>query len=407
MRRFFIFILLCSFLCPAQDTSEFITHKNSFKVPFHFIGNLIILETRLNGTPLNMILDTGSRYTLITDLNYVPQIVLDEGRIIKIVGYGKGKEFDAYDSPQNELSVGRAVNSNARIIYIIDSELNLTEKLGIPVHGIIGYDLMKDYVVELNFKVKTATFYKPEFFHKKRIGKTQKYSSLDIDISLFKPVIQAEVFLSTGNPLPIKLMLDTGSWDALWLFENSHNQLKLPPHHYFDFLGFGINGSITGNRSKIAKLEFDEIEINEPTTSFPDSVSLSHLGQPEFNGTIGSEILRRFNVIFDYPNGKIYLKKNKNFQEPYHFNLAGIEINQPFPQLHYFEVARVYENSPAAEAGILPGDFIVNLNGVKARDLSMDYIYTLFRSKENKKITVIVNRDGNSLIKRFRLRSLL
>ena len=33
------------------------------------------------------------------------------------------------------------------------------------------------------------------------------------------------------------------------------------------------------------------------------------------NGSIGSEILKRFNLFFDYTNKKLYLKKNGFFRE--------------------------------------------------------------------------------------------
>ena len=43
------------------------------------------------------------------------------------------------------------------------------------------------------------------------------------------------------------------------------------------------------------------------------------------NGSVGGEVLKRFNMVFDYPNNKLHLK-NANFKNPFQYNLAGIEL---------------------------------------------------------------------------------
>jgi hypothetical protein len=40
--------------------------------------------------------------------------------------------------------------------------------MGVPVHGILGYDFFKDFVVETNCTKKRMTFYKPLNFKIKR-----------------------------------------------------------------------------------------------------------------------------------------------------------------------------------------------------------------------------------------------
>jgi uncharacterized protein YqiB (DUF1249 family) len=44
----------------------------------------------------------------------------------------------------------------------------------------------------------------------------------------------------------------------------------------------------------------------------PDEFSIQHVNLVEDRkGSVGGEIMRRFTVVFDYPNQKLYLKKNK------------------------------------------------------------------------------------------------
>ncbi|MEG0762174.1 MAG: peptide-binding protein, partial [Chryseobacterium sp.] len=48
----------------------------------------------------------------------------------------------------------------------------------------------------------------------------------------------------------------------------------------------------------------------------------------ERKGSLGGEILRRFTVVFDYPNQKLYLKKNGNYNDSFNFNMSGLDFKQ-------------------------------------------------------------------------------
>ncbi len=61
----------------------------------------------------------------------------------------------------------------------------------------------------------------------------------------------------------------------------------------------------------------------------PDEFSIQHVNLVENRkGSIGAEIMRRFSVVFDYQNQKLYLKKNRNFNDPFNFNMSGLDFRQ-------------------------------------------------------------------------------
>ena len=55
--------------------------------------------------------------------------------------------------------------------------------------------------------------------------------------------------------------------------------------------------------------------LNDVVTTFAPAEIRSK--QEDADGIIGNDVLRRFNLIFDYKNEKLYLKPNPFFSEPF------------------------------------------------------------------------------------------
>ena len=122
-------------------------------------------------------------------------------------------------------------------------------------------------------------------------------------------------------------MIDSGGSDALWLFENSKENIKTPINFFNDILGEGLSGTIYGNRSRIPAIQIESFEIPNPTVSFLDSITTVNAKIfKERNGSVGAEILKRFTVWIDYPNKVLMLKKNSNFSRLFNYNMSGLEV---------------------------------------------------------------------------------
>ncbi|MCK4465261.1 MAG: hypothetical protein KAU83_06080, partial [Bacteroidales bacterium] len=67
-----------------------------------------------------------------------------------------------------------------------------------------------------------------------------------------------------------------------------------------------LSGDIYGKLGKIHGFRLGGSLFNSPIVAFPDSASAGNSsGLDDRNGSLGSEILRRFRVIIDYPNKQI------------------------------------------------------------------------------------------------------
>ncbi len=75
----------------------------------------------------------------------------------------------------------------------------------------------------------------------------------------------------------------------------------------------------------IGKYKISSVIANFPDlNSYSDTVTNSRTIFR--NGSLGGEVLSRFKVVFDFPNEKIYLRKNSFFKRKFHYNLSGLTI---------------------------------------------------------------------------------
>src|SRR5690606_34095109 len=72
-----------------------------------------------------------------------------------------------------------------------------------------------------------------------------------------------------------------------------------------------------------------DFKFNDVNVAFPDSSSI-HIARKyrDRNGSISGELLKRFNIVFDYANEKVTFKKNSQFKAPFHYNKSGIVLEQ-------------------------------------------------------------------------------
>ena len=77
---------------------------------------------------------------------------------------GDDKPIEALKSSNNTVIIGEAINLNQDLYAIIDASINFTPSLGIPIHGIIGYDVFKDFVVEINYSRNFIKLHNPLYY---------------------------------------------------------------------------------------------------------------------------------------------------------------------------------------------------------------------------------------------------
>jgi C-terminal processing protease CtpA/Prc len=135
-------------------------------------------------------------------------------------------------------------------------------------------------------------------------------------------------------------------------------------------------------------------------TNFPDPNSYFDslkVGKIFRNGSLGGEVMSRFHMVYDFPEEKIYFKKNTSFKKGFHHNLSGLTIKAKGSRLNIFEITEVREQSSAEKAGLQVGDIIESVNGLTLQTLSLSLVNGLLNNRPGKKVKLEVNRKGTRI----------
>jgi len=322
----FALLFFFSFYCLSSSQSGFVIQnkKQSDRIKFKLINNLILIPVEINGVELSFILDTGvSKPIVFNIINVSETLKINNSEKIFLRGLGEGEPVEALRSRNNIITIGDAISINQDLYAVYNDNLNFAPRLGVPVHGIIGYDFFKDFVVEINYSSKYIKIYENSTY---QYEGCKNCETLNLDFFNKKPYLNAQVTVNNKD-IPVKLLIDSGGSDALWLFEDESIGLTINENNFVDFLGHGLNGSVYGKRSRVEIFSIKSFKLPRANVAFPDSSSISTAKNfKDRNGSLAGNILKRFNVIIDYKRGLIQLKKNRYFKEPFSYNKSGIEI---------------------------------------------------------------------------------
>ncbi|WP_299716083.1 aspartyl protease family protein [uncultured Tenacibaculum sp.] len=409
------------------------------KVKFERINNLIVIPLEINGKELSFILDTGVNKTILFNLTENDSLGLNNVEKIKLQGLGDNEPVDALLSKNNRFKIKNIVNSNEDLYVILKDNFNMSSKMGTTIHGIIGFDLLRDVILKVDYSNRMLTFYNPKKYKLRKCGSCEVFP---LEFYRSKPYINTYTQLDTVSDKKIKtkLLVDSGGSDAIWLFEGTHSDIKTPKKFFKDILGEGLNGSIYGNRSRVPAFHLGKFTIPEPTVSFLDTTSTVIARQfTKRNGSIGGNILKRFKVWFDYPNRRMMLKKNGSLKKGFYYNMSGIVVVYSGKDLikeevqktsvdsygienkssssdvfsfvttykyqfkSAYKILEIIEDSPAFKVGMEKGDLIKRINGKPAHEYSLDDINGIFSYKPGRRVIIEVERDGLPLKFKFKL----
>ena len=381
---------------------------SSVRLPFELHSNLIIVKMRVNDSDtLNFILDTGVSNTIITDPLALRRQPLKLARQVKLSGVGEGLQLTASVSIDNRLSMGILRATHQNLVILNDDVLRLSEYVGVPVHGIFGYELFSQFVITIDFRTRELTLTVPKkYTYHKRFG--DRYPIL---IQNTKPYLDITAQLSGDRTVPLRVVLDTGAGHALML-DGQQKECALPrPEKVIRAqLGRGLNGVINGSLGRIEGLKLGRHQLLDVIASFPDSASfgMKLVNTTDRQGNIGCELLRRFRVTFNYPDQYIVLKPVRSLlRERFEHDMSGLELKAKGLDLHTYVIEKISARSPADLAGLQEGDELLFVNSDLVTTLSISDIYKTLQRGEGKEVTLVVRRSGQIVVANFALKRII
>jgi hypothetical protein len=382
--------ILVVFLIVTAYLSAEVKPRRVASIPFELVGTYVVVTVRINdSSPLRLILDSGIRNTIITELQETDQITLTYSSVKDLIGLGSGQSLEAYASDYNTMRFGKIKMTN-KTVYVLQKDIfNLSKHTGTKINGLMGVDFFYDYTVEIDYNAQRIRFYEPTPF-----DTPKGYGVLPILVESSKFFINLSVLNADSSRQQAKMLIDTGAELNAWFQSITKESVHLPAKWILGTIGEGLNGLITGKFGRVPQICIGEFCLNNPIVSFPDSASIVGIfDNSKRDGTIGSQLLSRFNTIFDFNQKKFYFKPNDYFRNKFQYNVAGIEVTKVSSFLPITEVLAVWENSPAAKAGVKPGDIILEIDGNKTLGMSINEIKYMFERPRRRQMKILFKRE--------------
>lgn len=302
MRKFLsVFVL---FLSPALLYAR----QPSAVLPINYVDGLIFIELRLNeyDKPLHFMFDTGAGVTVI-DTQVAFDIDLVVSDTLKIGT--SSKSILTPFSYKNRIVIHDDVVLDGIEIGIMDLE-HLSEYLKINVDGIIGLDLMKNFIVETNADNKELRIYQPLNSSEIPMGVPFEIHGLESNHFGIPLTIQLN---KNAEPIEMLFKIDTGAPNYLTFHNATVEKFDLvnASRKVKSRQGFGVDSTIVNNlRGKLYQAFLCSKNFKNITIVL-EIDPLNRMVERPADGLVGQAILNRFNITYNIKEGIVYLNPRK------------------------------------------------------------------------------------------------
>jgi predicted aspartyl protease len=400
-----LFCLLNILKLQGQQVRYLKESTAQFTMPFEFHNQFIVVSIRVNGLPLKFIVDTGAEYTILFHREIADWLGLESQRRVRLMGADMETELYARVVPTVSLMLQDQCHVTTPLLVLEEDFFELDHVIGIPVAGILGGGVLRQFAIKIDYTRPELTFYDPVFFKAPAMG----FKRIQLEIDRSKPFVVTEISIRPGEKHRVKLLLDTGASLASLLYVRPENGLHIPDTVITGTLGVGLGGALRGYIGKMESLELGDYTFERYLASFQQPVvedSLLHsFGK---DGMIGNGLLSRFNLILDYKNSQLYLKPNRWFRKKIKADRSGLILITTGSDLRRIQVLDVIVGSPAHEAGIVPGDVLLRYNNVPLSLVGYEGLLRRLTRSPGKRVRLDIKRgDSRSFSVDFVLRDLL
>ena len=311
-------------------------------VPIAIQGPRILVAVGIDGQgPFFFLIDTGGTLSLIDNaLARQLKLPVVSGHLIR---GGNGKSTSSALYRAREVSIGNVVRDGNLAFNGVDGF-----GFGEDIRGTLAAGALTAYDSVLDLDRGEWRIYRnglpdlPGFTpiesdvgHPTRHGSAYMYATASLDGQSYR------FLLDTGAPAGVRLYPEAVRRSSLW-GKGSYAPVRSS--------GVGGRGAID-RIVRAGALNLGGIAFDRP---------LVHLdgggrGQRVADGVIGFAVLRQLNIATDVRHGRLLIERNRLKPPPERASTSGLWIDQRGDTLVVADVGR---GSPAAAAGIVPGDII-------------------------------------------------
>ena len=390
MRRILFHILFCLFTLSTTAQELFVEKPAKYITSFPFkqlTGGVILIRATLNKIPdtMNFLLDTGSGGISLDSATCTEYNIFHSPSGRTINGIAGIREVDF--AKNNDLNLpGLHVKS---LDFYVNNYDILTSVYGIKIDGIIGYTFFSKYIVKVDFDSSEIKVFEQ--------GSIRYPSGGYLLHPLFTALPIQQLRIKDSRTVIDNFYMDTGAGLSFLLSkdfaDDSNFILKSRVPVPIDAQGLGGKKRMVitiVKEVKIGPYTFRRV----PTHILDDEYNVT--SYPYLGGLIGNDILRRFNMIFNYQKREIHLLPNSHYRDPFDYSYTGMSI--------YFVDGKiliddVIKGTPAFKAGFKKGDVIFAVNNNFSNDINQ---YKNILQSDAGKIKVLIMRENIPVIIDFK-----
>jgi hypothetical protein len=344
-----------------------------------FVGGVVIFKALFDNfkDSLNFILDTGSGGISLDSTTAVslgltpspPERLIRGIAGTRKVGFLKNRMLRINDLIVDSLD-----------FHVIDYEM-LSSLYGERVDGIIGYSLLKRYIVHIDYDDMKITFCSSGTMKYPR-GGYLLYPRINT-----LPILSSRV--TDARVSNFSFLFDIGA-GLTALFSDDYIQdsaLLKPKRIKYLKQGEGLGGKVDIYLTIIKELKIGPYKFKKvPINIFNDKYNVT--SYPVLGGLVGNDIFRRFNCILNYNKKQIHITPNTHFRDPFDYAYSGIELYLIGGKIITSDIP---PGSPAEKAGFKAGDEVLAVNnhfGMNLSDLKQELQSSIGTVK------VVIRRNG-------------
>lgn len=389
----FIILLFLSHSISAQE--EFVPSPAQYiaTIPFtQLTGGIIIIHATFDDylDSLNFVLDTGSGGISLDSLtcDYYKLTTVPSDRIVRGIA---GMKYVSFANDHTLHLPGVTVKD---LDFHINNYEILASAYGMHIDGIIGYSFFRRYLVYIDYDTQELKVYTPGSYKYPRGGYLLKpqFSTLPMQMAYVRDAreVYAKFFLDTGAGLCLLMNSDFAKDSAV--FKKKRKKYLTQAE--------GLGGKTDMMLSVVKELKIGPYHFrNIPAYVFNDDYDVTNY--PILGGLIGNDILRRFNVVLNYPQQEIYIRPNKHFLDSFDYSYTGLGFYLIDGAI---TVTDIIKGSPAEKAGFQFGDIIL---GVESNFTNNIQTYKVLMQNAKAKLRIVVMRDGVPKLIYIKIKSIL
>lgn len=378
---------------PGQSVRAFATPEpDDRSIPFTFqppSEPYIVVKGKLNGVPMQFLVDTGTSYAMIlfpwaveqakipvTDQKTTLSGVTGETRSVPLLGDATLRLIDVSGNEDARFNMQNGVE--------IDEPSFLKGASAGHIAGIIGAGVLTGMLNHIDFDKKTITFSPdthPPLARSGSVGKTfplQKFPGVD------GPYINAEIKALDGRKTSLLFLLDTGKAQSSIPFPLSTARAFLPSDTP---MITRKSSSASGNADRPSEfILLPELDMGDLTAAHVPFSLMPNAG----SAILGMDVISRFNLTIDGANGLITLEPRSGYQ-PRPEGVLGVSVTEREGNIYIDDIdsGRVPSGSDIAV-----GDQIVSVDGHPLKGVSASIASGLLDGYAGDEATLVLERPG-------------